>query len=276
MLKKALLILIPFVVFSFYYHHKTGDFRPASITSPFPLQQGGGPPPKISQKMKAILNQPFSFLGYGNQTFAFESLDERYVLKFFRFGYFAQHGEKGKRKLERVFQGYQLAYNEDRNNSALLYFHPHTTHDLLPTTTLIDSFGIQHAIPLDSVAFILQKKGRTSRQIIMDHLNLEDVAGAKFRIRQLFDMYVQEYKCGIYDHDYNIMLNTGFVEGRPMRIDVGKIEKKDKLKDPRVWQQDLMKLSKERLIPWLKKYYPRYEKEISRDIEKKLGELFEN
>ena len=85
-------------------------------------------------------------------------------------------------------------------------------------------------------------------------------------------MYLAEYQKHIIDRDHNLIHNTGFIEGKPFRLDVGKISL-----DPHIsshYQEDLNKIINIRLARWLKKYYPDYEKTIIEDLNRYY--LFKN
>lgn len=241
-----------------------------------------------TKEIQTILSQKYHYLGKGNQSYAFESEDSKYVLKFFKFGhlkpfrlpipflkeYFATKTKSQEKRFLKVFDGYQIAYSEDPENSALLFIHLNQTNDLKKTVLVTDQLGIEHTIDLDKIVFVLQEKVIPTKQILTDLFEQKDIEGVKRRISQLFDLYLAQYKKGLYDRDHNLIYNTGFKDEKAIRLDVGKFRKEDSFKDIANYKKDLEKIAFERILKWVKTYYPSYENEIASSLNKKLDELF--
>lgn len=244
-------------------------------------------------KLGLIFEQKFSYLGKGHQIYAFSSEDGKYVLKFIKFTYLkpfpvlqkfsffpflSQYHEKRERRrlkrLARVLNGYKIGFEKDRENTALLFVHFSKTPLHLQKVLLVDRYGFHHHLQLDSHFFILQKKGHTTRQILHQLLKQHRLDEAKQSIRQILDLYVTEYKNGLYDDDHNVLDNTGFVEGKAVRLDVGRLLMEDVMADPSKYQEDLNKISFKRLKKWLHKNYPFYANDILEDMQIKLEEIF--
>lgn len=225
----------------------------------------------IPISLDGIINQPFSYLDRGRQSFAFVSGDGRYVLKFFDtrclrndlLPYFgAISKKKCLKKISRLIAGYSLASQEDRKYSGLIYFQPKSNERLADKVVhLADRFGISHAIDLGSVPFVVQYKAIPTREIITQLLEKGDVDGVKNRLKQIISMYMDEYQRGIYDRDHNFMYNTGFLGNEVMRIDVGRLRSVEQIKDPQVYRRDLQILSR-RTDEWLGRHFPQYRNAI--------------
>jgi len=93
-------------------------------------------------------------------------------------------------------------------------------------------------------------------------LKQKDVPLAQKKLKQIIAMYLTEYQHGIFDHDHNIMINVGFSDDEPMRLDVGKIVLDQQYSNPDLYQKDLNKIINKRIDKWLLKHYPQYRKEI--------------
>ena len=219
------------------------DFSKKNIHYDHPVISGWSPPqlkPNEQEALQAILNQHFTYIGKGHQSYAFASEDNQYVLKFFKFTYlkpswylnwlpplpfvnqYRERQENGKQKrLQRVFRGYRVAYENDRENTGLIYIHLLKSNNLNTTIHVKDKFGIEHTVDLDPVVFVIQKKARMTREVLKDLLDRNDLESFKNRIQQIFDLYLAEYRQGIYDDDHNVMSNTGFVGEKAIRLDVG-------------------------------------------------------
>lgn len=248
---------------------------------------------EISQ-LQEILHQPFTYLDQGTQSYVFVSRDQRYVLKFFKFRhlkpslidqwvsyspflshYLRTHTESQHRKLERLFFGYKLAYEKDKENNGIVFLHLNKTeHEFLKKPLVVqDRYGFKYLINLDETAFILQEKGEATKKVISKLLNKGDVECAKKRFRQILDLYVLEYKKGIWDRDHNVMYNTGFINGKPVRLDVGRLRADDRFCSADFFRKDLEKIAFKRIDRWLRVHYPKYREEINADVKQKVEEI---
>lgn len=129
------------------------------------------------QRLRSVFQKTFTFLGQGHQTYAFLSEDGQVVLKFFNFTRltaldpiewlpplpfikkYQKHLQNRRiKKFNRVFKGYTLAFEKDRDNTGVLYVHLQKTTHLNAKVTVIDAFQNKYAINLDEVLFVIQKK----------------------------------------------------------------------------------------------------------------------
>ena len=285
MMKKILqLFFIACLVYTLdrVYYHLTGDFRLANITYPLPyLKEWDVPPLTDTEKenLEGILNQQFSFLGKGNQSYAFESEDKKYVLKFFKFGHLkpswfqTSTSEAQKKRLKKVFEGYQLASQKDRENCGLLFVHLNPTDFLNKKITVKDWLGFKHEINLDQVVFAIQKKLTPAKTILSEAFNQGNLEKAKLHIRQLFTLYLSEYAKGIYDRDHNVIYNIGYTDSQAMHIDLGKLRYNELMKKSPFYLKDLRKIALERIDKWVHKYYPQFEKEIREFLDAELSKI---
>lgn len=256
--------------------------------------------PSLSDEEQSLLNkalnQSYKYIGKGNQSYAFISEDKKFILKFFRFNHlkpsiflnwlpplkpvlnYREYKEKSKQKrLERIFRSYKLAYDQDKDSSALVYIHLNKTENQFNTKlNAIDAMGFSYTIDLDKTVFIVQEKGKTTREVFSELLKRQDVHAVKKLIRNMLYLYVSEYKKGIYDRDHNLMSNTGFIGERPFRLDVGKIQKREDIKNPDVYKKDLQKITDKRISKWMHSYFPQYYSEIKQELDHILKEIFEN
>jgi hypothetical protein len=240
--------------------------------------------------IQSILNQNFSYLGKGHQSYAFLSEDGQYVVKFFKFTYlkpslfidllptlpfvenYKKYVQKGKQKrLNRIFKGYRLAYEYDPANTGMLYIHLQKTNNLRKTLLVTDKYGVAYHVDLDPVVFVIQRKALMTREVLKGLIKENDLPLFQTRIRQIFQMYVDEYKKGVYDSDHNVMSNTGFLENQAIRIDVGRLTYNEDFKDPKIYIKDLKKVAKKRLDGWIKKNYPSQYQEFGPVIEHELS-----
>jgi hypothetical protein len=278
---RYILILTVIVLsLTFLYQEIVGDFSLDNIT----LAKSNRSSFLMTEEVQGILTQKFYYLGEGKQTYAFVSEDGSYVLKFFKkfnpsifFQFYPQsYQEKLKRsqqkQLDWAFTGYALAFEADRENSALILVHFQPSEDL--KTLVYDKLGRAYQASLNQTVFVLQKKGDKTKNILMNLFNHHEIEAAKAHIGALFDLYLSEYNKGLYDRDHNVMHNTGFIGDKPFRIDLGRLRKNEAMKSKDVFKKDLEKIAWKRIDPWMKKYYPQHRAVIKEYLEKKLKEIF--
>jgi hypothetical protein len=245
-----------------------------------------------SEGIDSILNQTFTYLGKGHQSYAFLSQDQRYVLKFFKFtylksskfnnlisslpilrNYYHEQKNKKEKKIKMVFNGYRLAFDKDQHHTGVFYIHLAKTNNLKKAVTLQDRFGFTHHIDLDSTFFVLQHKAETTKKVFKELLDQHDLDAFKQRMGQLLNLYVSEYKQGIFDKDHNVLSNTGFLKDNAIRIDVGRLSFRPEMQNPSLYLLDLKKIISKRIYKWLKTSYPEDYDELLQDIEGKLFSL---
>lgn len=277
------------------YFRLTDDFRIANISYEMPYHQEWEVSPlnpHEKEELDRILDQNFSYIGKGAQSYAFGSEDGRYVIKFFKFKHlrpnvfvdllpnispFKQYKEnlhnRKQRKLNGVFEGYRLAYSVHKKESGLLFIHLNKTHNLHKTIEVYDKIGLSRRIDLDKVVFIIQEKAKTTRTIVNEALRKGDLQEAVARINQIFDLYLIEYKKGIFDKDHGVMHNTGFVDKKPIHLDIGKLTAAEEMKRPEIWQQDMERIAWKFAV-WTKETYPQDFPLLSKAIEEYLSSIF--
>lgn len=200
-----------------------------------------------SDEVKKILQQDFYFLSSGNQSYAFESKDGKYVIKLVKF-----HTTKESKKLERIFQSFQLAEKILPQNQGLLYLHfPSEGLFALPLK-LRDRAGRTHLMDLDPLFFALQKKATPLNEHLKKFSSRQE---AEAELNKILSMIRSELALGLFDQDHNIFHNAGFAEGAPMRIDFGKLTESPEMRTTDNIEAEIAKLKKERIEPWLDSHF---------------------
>lgn len=257
----SILLIFGFFAISRVYYHLTDDFRMGNITYEFDDIPHLNIPPlsrEEESQLNQILNQQFTYIGKGAQSYVFGSNDQKYVIKFFKFKHlkpspllkllpsispFDQYKKKvlarKQRKLISVFTGYELAYKVSKDNAGLIYLHLQPTTHFNKEIELIDKMGLIRKINLDQVVFLVQKKGETARTYIGRLLENNALNDAQVAFSQIIGMYMSEYKDGVYDRDHGVMHNTGFVDGKPFHLDVGFLTADAAMKTVDVYKEDL-------------------------------------
>lgn len=271
-------LFIPFLIclgvsgLFFSYSKRSCCFSPEFAKGTELFNLGSPPPPK---ELESILEQPFTFLGSGNQSFAFESRDRQTVLKLFKFhtlqgfdpydlvpeyfqSFHENHAKDRKKKVDRLLNGLIFAENYNRDNAGILYIHFPPTPLFGKKVSIQDRAGRIHSLNLAEYVFVLQKKAVPLGETLKGHLNQGDVQGAVAKLFALYRMIAQDLKNGLYDQDHNVMANMGFVGETPIRIDFGKLS----LQKIEI-EKEIAKINNERILPWLKKNYPEFEAEVA-------------
>lgn len=218
------------------------------------------------------LNQPYTYLGKGCQSYAFESADKQYVIKFFKFQHFRPSlwyalfppfppfsewkEEKKKEKLERlnlVAAGWKMAFDHLKKETGLLYVHLNQTIFLPTSFTIRNKLGTSSTINLNTMQFCLQRRGTRLDDWLLSLFSRNEKEQAKRLIDELLSLFMSEYKKGFADNDHAIMQNTGVVDGRPFHIDIGQFVYNEEVKEESFFHQELFTKTY-RLMEWLKEY----------------------
>lgn len=257
--KSVAVFLTAYILFGHLYIYWTGDFREGNI-----LQEGPRVDLLTEQKdITPILSQTFYYLNKGNQTYALISSDEKYVLKLFKRqtlkrtpfsnvfpavfpwkSFMLRTRDEELKKRDRIFVGYRLAYEMDRENTGLVYLSFGHSSSPLPPVTIKDSLGVIRVLDLTTTPFVIQRNAKTTRKILRELHDRGDTVGIQEKKNQLYSLYISEYKKGLVDNDHNVLDNTGFVDDRPIRLDVGKLVYDPTYKNPEVYEKDLEKVKK--------------------------------
>lgn len=203
---------------------KRGDFSLSKISSSLPEGE--------EIESLACLDQPFSFLGNGRQSFAFVSKDGKFVLKFFNQKYLKmpwyafpfQDRERAKRaKRERFFrESYLVAGRFLQTETGLIQCHFVKTKGL-PKVILQDKASRDFVVDLNEVAFVLQKKGEPffpTLDAIYETRGKEAFSSA---LSDFLEMVAFRISIGIQDGDHDVEHNYGFLEGKPFQLDPGRL-----------------------------------------------------
>lgn len=276
----SIFLLLVTIYFSYGFIDK--QFKVSNITFDEKLVPLATPTKEQEAFLEKLLTHPFTYLDRGKQSFVFLSHDKKHVIKFFdarclkcsELGWFSPYTPESLiRKKERLFEGYKVAFEKDRSHTGLEFVQLAPTHEYSKQAVVYDRFGIKHEIDLSKVPFVVQVKAIPTRRVIKSLLQRSNVEGAKQHLRKIVEMYVTEYRMGIIDRDHNFMYNTGFVDGEPIRIDVGRLYADVSVKDYSVFSLDLHKVAIERVGEWMQRHFPQYREEIVADMQLKLLEV---
>lgn len=275
------------------YYNLTDDFHLGNIT--FPLEKRPEWDFPEGENVKQLLDQKFTYIGKGAQSYVFGSEDGKWVIKFFKFKHLKpsffisllppigplealkiQNQNRKKRKLEGVFEGHLIAFQYDKGHSGVEYLHFNPTPGLNLKTHLVDKVGLNWDLDLDPVVFVLQKKGSTLRTTFNNLFKEGKSALAAERAMQVLSMYVEEYHRHVWDRDHGISHNIGFIGDTPFHLDVGKLSYTKEPQDSEFYKNDLKHVAR-KINQWVEENYPdeaaSFKKEVEIHLEKLLSLL---
>lgn len=277
------------------YYRVTGGFMESNIISDLsydPRWETRPLSPEAAAEVKKALDQPYTYLGKGCQSYVFSSKDDKYVIKFFKYQRFRPQYwleyfsfippveryrlykvEKKKRKLESVFTSWKIAGEDLRNETGVVYVHLNKGSNLNKNLLLYDKIGMQHDIPLDEMEFLVQRKAAMLCPTIDGMMAKGDVAGTQELLNKLLALILSEYERGLADNDHALMQNTGVIDGRPVHVDVGQFAKNKTVKDPAVYNQEIFNKTYKFRI-WLKEHHPELEVFLAARLEEIIGPSF--
>lgn len=216
-----------------------------------------------------ILDQHFFLFNTGAQAFAFISEDGEYILKFFKGHHYEtqpwvhlapdfiipKRAKRADKRLIRDTISYAIACHELQNESGLIAMQLGSNDLINKTIKLVDNSGTSYSLDLKHNDFILQKKAKLLYPYLQELIEKKDDIQARQAIQSLLALMVQINNKGIYDEDSKIHRNAGFVNNRPIFIDVGRFAWLEKTKDPAFQYQNLLHETRTFKI-WLKENYP--------------------
>lgn len=264
---------LSFHLLSLFCEAQTDGFSVARIHSDLPYNPAWqtSSSPEI---LDNALNQTYRYLSCGGQCFAFASDDGKYVMKFFKHRIrkpyslyltsrlFPPFENARRRKLSRAlfkmnrdFQSYKIAYETLPQETGVIFIHLNKSSDLKRNVQIVDKLGIAHTIALDEVEFVLQKKAELAYAQFDSWIKNKDLALAKKGIHAMLETILSRCKKGIYDEDPRIHRNFGFIDDKPIFIDVGRFVPDANRKDKGVYTQDMKSIIKN-FRDWLEETHP--------------------
>lgn len=232
--KLAVVLIVLVATSCWFYRHKSLNFSISRITSDLSPRPEWAVPDIPRNLQEAIFRQPYRYLGSGSEMYAFLSEDGKYVIKFFRMKHFipslSDYLKPGRLKrrennLSAIFSAYKTAYDVFKKEAGLVFIHLNKTKNLNIHLKIKDRLGRTHVVNLDQMEFVVQEKA----ELIFTHLkklvDQGDETGVKKAVATTLEMVKSRIEKGLADRDKAVSHNYGFVEGRPIQLDIGRIFK---------------------------------------------------
>jgi hypothetical protein len=191
------------------------------------------------KEIEQILAQPFYYLGKGLQTFAFESEDGRYVIKFFRFddskmpygqwflrwvkesfGLATKPYMTPLNRTIKTFRSCLLSYHRAKEETGLVWIQLNPKEGFWPKVQVRDRIHRWHRVDLKNTPFIVQKR---AERLLPTLLKAAKENPDRFRrlIQSYVDLHYDLDTRGLYNLDLKMASNFGFIGDRAMQIDFG-------------------------------------------------------
>lgn len=273
-----------------FCHHATQGFRLSKVRANLFKQE------KVSQVEESdreflthLFKQKFHFLGRGLQSFAFESEDGNYVLKllnnrhqkkielFSLLTHFPMISSWAKKqadyfgaKLDKTFQSYEIAFEEMREKTGLLYIHLYPTQELPESLSIVDPLQICHEIDPNQTGFLVQKKATLAYPALKKYLSDEDPEKVKRALSSLVRLFFWKWRQGIADNDPLIRTNYGFIDGEAIQIDVGPLSKQTVLQSKEENKRQIEKITTS-LKCWLNENAPEFKPFLDQELHEQLS-----
>jgi hypothetical protein len=264
-----------------FCHHQTSGFRLSKITANYSKDIEVVEAP-FTEKEETLLQGKFTYFGRGLQSFAFLSEDGTYILKvlnnkmqhkhaFLKILGLNNHAKAIEEKIKRTFESYKIAYEDLKNETAILYLRLKPTLNLKKKAILVDKLGIHHEVDLDQTAFILQKRAVLAYPFLKEKIEQKKFVEAKAAISALVQLFARKNLKGIADNDPLIRTNLGFINDLPVHIDLGPFSRDLKVKDPQFYLPEMRRITAS-LKHWLEEHSP----ELTLHLEEELQSLEKN
>ncbi len=273
---KILIFLLCLGAVERFCYKQTSGFMVSKIEthlSPTPTWHVEPPSKEEMTALDHIFVKPFTFLGKGNECYAFVSADGAYVLKFFKHQLLRlpflheailtlPHATfiKGllharEQRLKRSFISSKIAYEHFKEETGLVVLNVARDWKIKKRATLIDRLGIAHTIDLDQTEFIIQKRA-TLAPAHLKHLLCEGRLDEAARcLNSILVLLYRRAEKGFFDRDPRIVENFGFIGSRAVEIDIGSFLPDPKLQTATAYKKaflyDVLEMKE-----WIKKECP--------------------
>lgn len=227
---------------SSFCHRATDGFTIAKITPnrPWDPRWESGCSPETTELQQA-LGQKYRYFGCGGQCYAFFSEDGQYVIKFLKqhsfkipwwhpyipIPYLFNRYKTKKRltrqnKIAKDFASYKAAFEQLQDFTGILCVHLNPTDNTFPSLKIIDKLHIEHTLDLNQFDFIVQRKAELLYPKFIDFIDSAQLNEARDIIDQIIQLIEARCARGYEDWDQNLQTNCGWLNGKVIKIDVGR------------------------------------------------------
>ena len=244
---KILLCAVSFFSLNFLCKTLTDDFSTYFLIPPAAMNSEWATP-NVPHNLNSLLDQKYTYLAKGKQSYVFVSEDGDHVLKLFKplppfmaVSFFGKVFHVGLAKIPFVnlllinpkspsyqqardleFRSYLNSFSLLPEETKLEYLHLAATNHLQKKLTLYDRIGVLHQIDLDSTSFLIQRKTDLLYPTLANLLSSQETDKAKLLLKNFVEFYFDLIEKGIVNPT-TLEKNLGCLDLKPIQIDVGRI-----------------------------------------------------
>lgn len=274
-------LVLAIAIFRIVLHFNHG-FHPWAITRNMPENlvsfEANDVPPLD------ILEKKFYFLAKGKQAFAFQSECGQFILKIPNNHYYRRLqvlkflpkipiiNRKiiyNTYKFNKTFYSYTIACTDLKDHSAIVYAHLSPSSKLQLSLHLVDSMGREYKVPAAPLAFLVQKKADLVYPYLSSLREKGSFKEAECALDALLNYLEKRCQLGIEDNDPLIRTNLGYIDGKPVQIDIGPFSYDPEIANPNVYQKELLRICSS-LNEWLNVHFPEVRDYFARQLKSKM------
>ncbi|MCH9609467.1 MAG: hypothetical protein S4CHLAM45_09870 [Chlamydiales bacterium] len=257
--------LISYGAFTFASNQFCDSFSVKKIKAPLTFKKAPPLPKEMSSE--------FHYLGKGSQSYVFESLDGKDVLKFFRMNRYRtplfshlppflndiqiKKMELKRKKLQELLKSCSIAHKWLSKECETTYVHLEKSSNLKKKVLIYDALKRPSVINLDDYAFIIQRKATPLYAHLGGLIKKRDPDAVIEALESLKTLLISRFEKGIADHDPVIEKNMGFIGGKALFIDTGQFYLDNQIYNPDTYRVEGEKIVRKLKI-WLENQDPYY------------------
>lgn len=228
----------------------------------------------MTKNIQEILSQKFNFLTQGLQTWIWESSDKKYVLKLFKD---IQEGKeqfkrwgKDPNELEQAWfdnaiKSYQLAFEQLRRETALIYIH--TNNERVPVDKIVLGDKEYNA---SEHPFLIQEKVELVRDRVTSFMGKNNFKDSKKIIDEVLEFISSIWKRNITEDTFNFDHNYGYTaKDHLVQIDVGSFWEGEGYVCKQLVEKKLLSSDS---AQWIEERFP----ELAVYYKQEVGKLYKN
>ena len=131
-----------------------------------------------------------------------------------------------------MLESFRIAFQELRQETALLYLHLNETACFPFPTVIRDRLGRSYPVDLDATAFVLQEKKPLMMPAFQVALEQGDREEAKRILHAFLHVVAARAEKGIFNKDPSFLKNFAYDEGKGIQIDIGSFYRKKDASGP--------------------------------------------
>lgn len=276
------------------WHAFTGGFKTSKIIPPNDILSEVCESFPLNDEFLKIFDQEYHYIDKGCQVYVFESEDQNYVIKFLRHHKYKPHfwmnftlGIQSlidnreryrlvkKDRIQKNFKSYLMSFHELKDITEVVYVHLGHTH-YNKKLQVRDRVGQKWVLDLDDLHFVVQKKAKPLKSLLLSLYDENRISEAKILIDEYFRVLKDRTLKGVKNTDHSgFIRNMAFLDDKVIEIDVGGYRKVDELLTKEGFKVEFSKFSKN-FLRWSKKRMPLLQDYVSERSQSILTDTMKN